>query len=118
MTIYQLSKASGLRQNGREETAHAHRLKKAIELLTGEPYAIPSLAENPYGEAPEMGAVTVDLLRGLMQAGFGGDALYELYAKNEENADVAALPRQNGTEETRHEKRVEQVIELLAAAQV
>lgn len=105
-----------LRQNGREETAHAHRLKKAIEILTGEPYKIPSLSENPYGEAPEMGAVGVDLLRGLMQAEFGGDDLYQRYAENEDNAEVAALLRQNGTEETRHGKRVEQVIELLAAA--
>ena len=32
-----------LRMNGREETAHAHRLKQAIELLTGESYEIPGL---------------------------------------------------------------------------
>ena len=38
-----------LRQNGREETAHAHRLKKAIEIMTGQPYTIPTLEENPYG---------------------------------------------------------------------
>lgn len=104
-----------LRQNGREETAHAHRLKKAIEILTGESYTIPSLEENPYGDAPEMGAVSAEMLQGLMQAEFGGDALYERYASNEENDEVAALLRQNGTEETRHGKRVEQVIEMLGS---
>lgn len=103
-----------LRQNGREETAHANRLKKAIEILTGEPYEIPSLSENPYGEPPAMGEITSDLLRGLIGAEIGGDLLYQGYADNQENADVAELLRQNGREETRHGKRVEQVIELLA----
>ncbi|MBW2726348.1 MAG: ferritin-like domain-containing protein [Deltaproteobacteria bacterium] len=102
-----------LRQNGREETAHANRLKKAIEILTGESYEIPSLDENPYGDPPPMGEVTVELLRGLVQAEFGGDSLYQGYADNEENADVAELLRRNGREETRHGQRVEQVIELL-----
>ena len=102
-----------LRQNGREETAHANRLKKAIEILTGEPYEIPPLDENPYGEPPAMEKITPELLRGLVQAEFGGDSLYHGYAENEENAEVAKLLRQNGREETQHGKRVEQVIELL-----
>ncbi len=102
-----------LRQNGREEKAHAHRLKQAIEILTGEPYEIPSLDENPYAKPPAMGEVTAEMLRGLIQAEFGGDSLYQGYADNEENAEVVELLRQNGREETRHGKRVEQVIELL-----
>src|SRR4029453_6612375 len=102
-----------LRQNGREETAHAHRLKKAIEILTGEPYTIPTLDENPYGKPPAMGPVTPELLRGLIQAEFGGDKLYQTYAANEPNPEVAALLLQNGREETRHGQRVEQAIALL-----
>ncbi len=102
-----------LQQNGREEMAHAHRLKKAIEILTGEVYEIPSPDENPYGNPPAMGEVTVELLRGLCQAEFGGDSLYQGYADNEENVEVAELLRQNGREETQHGKRAEQVIELL-----
>ena len=102
-----------LRQNGREETAHAHRLKKAIEILTGEPYTIPTLDENPYGKPPAMGAVTAEMLRGLVQAEFGGDKLYQTYAANETNPEVAALLLQNGREETRHGQRVEQAIALL-----
>ena len=102
-----------LRQNGREETAHAHRLKKAIEILTGEPYTIPTLDENPYGKPPAMGAVSAEMLRGLIQAEFGGDKLYQTYAANEPNSEVAALLLQNGREETRHGQRVEQAIALL-----
>ena len=102
-----------LLENGREETAHAHRLKRAIEILTGEPYVMPSLDENPYGKPPALGEVTADLLRGLVQAEFGGDALYQKYAENEANQEVAELLRKNGREETHHGKRVEQVIALL-----
>ncbi len=102
-----------LRQNGREETAHANRLKKAIEILTGDPYPIPPLDENPYGKPPPMGEVTPELLRQVIQAEFGGDSLYQRYADNQENTEVAELLRQNGREETRHGKRLEQVIELL-----
>ncbi len=102
-----------LLQKGREETAHAHRLKKAIEILTGDAYPIPPLDENPYGKPPPMGEVTGELLRQVIQAEFGGDSLYQRYADNQENTEVAELLRQNGREETRHGKRLEQVIELL-----
>jgi demethoxyubiquinone hydroxylase (CLK1/Coq7/Cat5 family) len=102
-----------LMQNGREETAHAHRLKKAIEILTGEPYEIPSLDENPYAAGPPLGEVTTELLQGLVQGEFGGDALYQGYAENEANQEVAELLRMNGREEKHHCKRVEQVIALL-----
>lgn len=102
-----------LRQDGREGTAHAHRLKKAIEILTGEPYTIPTLDENPYGKPPAMGPVTLELLSGLIQAEYGGDKLYQTYAANEPNPEVAALLLQNGREETRHGQRVEKAIALL-----
>jgi rubrerythrin len=104
-----------LRQNGREETGHAERLKKAIEILTGQPYEMPSLGENPYGKPPVFGAVTPELLEGLIEAEIGGDALYQGYADHEENEQVAKLLRQNGREEKRHGKRVKQVIKLLKA---
>ena len=60
-----------------------------------------------------MGPVTPALLRGLIQAEFGGDKLYQTYAANEPNPEVAALLLQNGREETRHGQRVEQAIALL-----
>lgn len=51
-----------LLKNGREETAHAHRLKRAIEISTGEPFAIPALDENPYAEPPPFTELTPELL--------------------------------------------------------
>ena len=106
-----------LRQNGREETAHAERLKQAIEILTGQPYEIPSLEENPYAKPTTIGSVSIELLEGLVEAEIGGDTLYQGYADNEENEKVAKLLRQNGREEKRHGKRVKQVIKLLKAAE-
>jgi rubrerythrin len=102
-----------LRQNGREETAHAHRLKKAIEIQTGENYEIPPLSANPYSEAPPFEGLSKELLEGVQQGEFGGDAAYQQYAEAEPNAEIAELLRQNGREETRHGERVARVIELL-----
>lgn len=103
-----------LRLNGREETAHAHRLKKAIEILTGAPFEIPPLSENPYATPPKIGALTPEVLAALRQGEADGDASYRRYADAEQNGEVAALLRQNGREELRHGERVARVIELLA----
>jgi len=104
-----------LRQNGREETAHAHRLKKAIEIQTGAAYEIPPLSENPYAEPPAIAALSKELLEGVVQGEIGGDAVYQQYAKAESNPKIAELLLQNGREETRHGQRVARVIEILAA---
>jgi len=103
-----------LRQNGREETAHAHRLKKAIEILTGDAYEIPPLAQNPYAAAPAFPSLSTELLEGVAGAEAAGDAMYQRYADHEPNVEVAELLRQNGREETRHGERVSRVIEILA----
>jgi rubrerythrin len=102
-----------LRQNGREETAHAHRLAKAIEILGGAPYEIPSLDDNPYAEPPAFPGLDPGLLRGVVEAEHAGDAMYQRYADHEPDVEVAALLRQNGREELRHGERVERVIEIL-----
>jgi len=102
-----------LRRNGREETAHAHRLKKAIEILTGAPFEIPPLSENPYASPPDIGPITRELLAALCQGEADGDASYGRYADAEANAEVAALLRQNGREELRHGERVARVMELV-----
>lgn len=103
-----------LEQNGREETAHAHRLKNAIEILTGEPYEIPSLEQNPYAEAPPFTEVNAALLAGVQAGENAGDDMYQRYADHEPNEKVAELLRQNGREETRHGERVSQVIALIS----
>ena len=105
-----------LRRNGREETAHAHRLKKAIEIHTGQDFEIPPLSENPYAEAPPFEALSVELLEGVRQGEFGGDAVYQQYAKAEKNEAVRELLLQNGREETKHGERVGRVIEILGAS--
>ena len=105
-----------LRQNGREETAHAHRLKAAIETLTGDSYAIPDLADNPYATPPAFPALSPELLEGVAGAEANGDAMYQRYADNEPDPRVAELLRQNGREEARHGERVARVIEILRTA--
>lgn len=105
-----------MRANGREEVAHATRLAKAIEILSGEPFEIPPLSENPYAEPPPFGALTPDLLQQVQEGERQGDRSYRRYAKAEPNEEVAALLRQNGEEEARHAKRVARVAELLSAA--
>lgn len=105
-----------LRENAREETAHAHRVKKAIEILTGAPYELPTLAENPYASPPAFPEVTPELLEGIRAGELAGDVSYQRFADSEPNPEVAELLRQNGREEVRHSNRVEQVIALLRGA--
>jgi Mn-containing catalase len=102
-----------LRRNGREETAHAHRLKKAIEILTGGAFEIPPMVENPYAEIPDLGEISLELLAGVRVAEADGDGMYQRYADSEPNSEVADLLRQNGREESRHGERVGRVIEIL-----
>ena len=103
--------------NGREELAHAHRVSRAIGKLTGTDYPVPEPAENPYLQAPSSArAVTLEMLMGLAASEFGGEALYEAWALNTTNADVAVLLRQNGREEADHGARLQQAAELLKAA--
>lgn len=107
--------ASLLRANGREETAHAHRLKKAIEILTGRPFEIPPMSENPFATPPPFANLDPQMLEGVVGAEEGGDRMYQNYADHESHPEVAELLRQNGREETRHGERVSRVIELLRA---
>jgi len=103
-----------LDHNGREELAHAHRVSKAIEAITGEAYLPPSAAENPYlvHALPAM-PVTPDVLRGLAKGEFGGENLYEIWAENAENAEAARLFRLNGKEEADHGNRLLEAAALL-----
>lgn len=105
-----------LRHNGREELAHAHRVSRAIGKLTGSDYPVPAPEDNPYLAAPASSRpVTADMLAALAQTEFNGDALYENWARNCPNPDVAALLRQNGREETEHGQRLQQAAELMRA---
>ena len=102
-----------LRENGREEMVHAHRLSQAIELLTGTPFPIPPLAENPLYTPLDPMPVTREALAGLAEAEFAGDALYAGVAKYFDQAEVLALFRQSGEEELEHGRRLQQAAALL-----
>jgi rubrerythrin len=105
-----------LLQNGREETAHAHRLKRAIEKKTGTAFALPTLGQNPFATPPAFPAVDAALLAAVQQGETAGDAAYQGYADNEPDPEVAEWLRQSGREELRHRARVGKVIEILARA--
>ncbi len=104
-----------LRKNGREERAHAHRCKKAIEILTGEPFELVRDEANPYCQGPLAPGCDPGFLEMLKGLEMNGDGIYQGWAENEPNEEVATLLRQNGKEETRHGERVAQVLERLAA---
>lgn len=64
-----------LEHNGREEMAHAHRVAKSIRAISGEDYAPPESAVNPYLSGPiPAPPVTADTLRGLARANLAARA--------------------------------------------
>jgi rubrerythrin len=103
-----------LNQNGREERAHAHRVKRVIEKLSGEKFDVPEPADNPYYVEPEGMTVDEDMLKFLIEAEIGGEALYEGWASGVGDAECADLLRQNGKEEIRHGERAREAIGLLS----
>lgn len=111
------SKAIGdlLAANGREEMAHARRLQKAIEILSGETFDIPAPDANPYDTAPATLPVDEALLDNMAKGEFGGELMYEGWAAKIGNDEVAKLLRQNGKEERRHGERAQQAKALLTA---
>jgi Rubrerythrin len=105
-----------LMRNGQEELGHAHRLVKAIRLLGGESFELPSAAENPFLQTPAPSvAVTPDFLELFALGEADGDLQYHAWADAEPNPDVAKIYRQNGVEETRHGERLTQVRAMLLA---
>lgn len=103
-----------LDHNGREELAHAHRVAKAIQAISGEEFLPPAPADNPYLAValPAM-PVTPDVLRGLAKGEFAGEMLYESWAANSDNPEAARLFRLNGKEETDHGNRLMKAAALL-----
>ena len=103
-----------LRANGREEVAHAHRVAKAIRLISGEEFAVPSPADNPYARKSGR-KVDRAILEGAVKGENNGKTLYDTWADNTKNAEAAALFRQNGIEEAQHGARAQEAIGLLEA---
>jgi rubrerythrin len=109
--------AALLQRNGREEMLHAQRVSLAIKAISGEDFPPPLAADNPYlqtGAAP-FAEITPEALTKVAQGEFGGEALYEVWASNTDNAEAAERFRHNGKEETDHGNRLLQAAALLTA---
>lgn len=102
-----------LNKNGREERAHAHRVKRVIEKLSGESFDVPEPSDNPYFVEPEGLAVDRDMLTFLVDAEIAGDTLYAGWANCVDDEECAGLLRQNGKEETQHSERAKKAMALL-----
>lgn len=100
-------------QNAQEELDHAHRVSKAIEKEYGESFPVPSPEQNPYYARPQNVSITRKLLEGIARGEFGGENFYEKFAVGMKNSEAAALMRQNGKEELRHGKRLEEALTFL-----
>jgi len=95
-----------LRHNGREELAHAHRVAKAIQSISGEEFLPPSAEDNPYlADAMPKMPVTAASLKGLAQG--------ECWASNIGNEEAARQFRLNGKEEADHGNRLLEAAGLL-----
>jgi len=99
--------------NGREELAHAHRVSKAIEILTGKPFPIPAIDQNPIYTGITPMPITKAAFAGLVKAEISGGNLYDGVASSFDNPEVVALFKQNGQEEIGHGRRIQQAIEFL-----
>jgi len=99
--------------NGREELGHAHRVSKAIELLTGKPFPIPAIEHNPMFTEISPMPITKAAFGGLVKAENSGGNLYENIASGFDNAEVVALLKLNGKEEVAHGARMQEAIQYL-----
>jgi rubrerythrin len=104
-----------LEVNGREERAHAFRIAKAVELLSGEIVGVPTPEENPYKSNLAGAKVDRALLEMLIGAEEGGGALYETWAAHLDtiNAEAAELFRQSARDEVRHSARFKEALAQL-----
>ncbi len=102
-----------LLSNGREELGHAHRVSKVIEILTGKPFPIPRIEDNPLFTGISPFPVTKAAFDGLVRSENSGGDLYDNIASGFDNPEVVALLKLNGKEEVNHGQRVKQAMEFL-----
>lgn len=101
-----------LRRNGREERAHAERIRRVLAIKLGRPYEPTDADRAPYVMTlPE--TISAAFLPLIVQGELDGDAGYQRWADRESDPEAQRLLRQNGREETTHGERVREVIALL-----
>lgn len=105
-----------LNKNGQEELGHAHRILKALSILTGSQYELPEDKFNPMIGAWPTQEFSVELIQSFIQAELEGEAHYNRWAENETNEDVVKIYRLIGADERRHSERDKQVLEILQGA--
>lgn len=103
-----------LRRNGREERAHAERVRRVLERKLGQPWEPQDADRRPYTFALPP-AVPAALLPAIVQGELDGDAGYQRWADREADPEAQRLLRLNGREETVHGERVRAVMALLGA---
>lgn len=115
-----MAKLSGNRQisdllnrNGQEEVGHAHRILKAVAILTGNHYELPEEDGNPMvGDCP-FDELSAQVLENFIEGELAGEGHYNRWADNEPDEKVAKLLRQNASEERRHAERDRKALSLL-----
>ena len=101
-------------KNGREETGHAHRVRRVIKLLFDEDVPMPSNESNPFCKVPATKpVVNRETLDAIVKGELDSDVWYQGWADGIANEEAARLLRQNGKEEAGHSVRVKEAIELL-----
>ncbi len=106
-----------LNQNGQEELGHAHRILKALSILTGNQYELPEDEHNPMVGAWPAQEFSAELMESFIQAELDGEAHYNRWAENETNKDVVKIYRLIGADERRHSERDKRVLEILQGHQ-
>jgi len=101
-----------LRRNGREERAHAERIRRVLGIKVGRPYE-PTAEDLSRYPVPLPETISAELLPLIVQGEIDGDAGYQRWAERETDPEVQRLLRLNGREETTHGERVREVIALL-----
>lgn len=104
-----------LAASANDELRHAERVSEVLSHM-GIDYPVPAPGDNPYLADLPMPTLTLDLVKHLAKAEFGGEDMYGGWANHCPIPAAAALFRQNGVEETRHGERLEQIAKMMAAA--
>lgn len=102
-----------LLQSGEDEMTHGRRVAQAIEILTGKPFPLPSVAEHPFYVPMQMPPISKAQLDGIIAGEINGGAMYKSVADSFDNEAARALFAQNGAEELMHAERLKEVSRLL-----
>lgn len=102
-----------LQRNGREETGHARRIRKALDIKQPGYVEPPELSQPFVVSLPDN--IDAGLFEAIVSAELQGDVGYQTWADNEPNEEIKTLLLHNGREETLHGERVREALALMRA---